>query len=178
MPIYLGSTSVKPYRGSTEIKEVYRGSTLVYQNKHDYIVFDGTNPADYTGGWQISREYSNQNRNYSLSGAYLRSGKTGGYGPNQAYMTVSNTARIDMTDYTTATIDYEVTGHATYGDWAIGVNNSNGQTTGQISGKASVSRRTATINISSYGLAYFNFYAYTTGGGIPCYVTIYNITLS
>lgn len=179
MPIKLNGTTFNnggtvTFNGQT-VKEIKFGTTTVW--KAEEVIFDGTNPAAYTGGWEISREYSNQNRNYALSGAYLRSGKTGGYGPNQAYMTVSNISKINMTDYTTATIDYEVTGNATYGDWAIGVSSSNGQSTGQISGRASVTRRTATIDVSSYGQAYFNFYAYTTGGGIPCYVTIYKITL-
>lgn len=174
MPIYLGSTKVKPYRGSTEIAEAYLGNTLVYQNK--FTVFDGTNPAGYTDGWEISTEYSSRSRDYALSGAYLRAGKTTGYGPNQAYMVVSNSVAIDVTKYTKATIEYEIVGNSSSGTWAIGVSNTKGQRSGQISGKASVSRTTGTIDLSGItGNAYINLYAYTTGGGIKCTTTAYKI---
>lgn len=180
MPIKLNGTTFNnggtvTFNGQT-VKEIKFGTTTVW--KAEEVIFDGTNPAAYTGGWEISTEYSSQNRDYSLSGTYLRAGKTSGYGPNQAYMVVSNSVAINVTDYTTATIEYEIVGSSTYGTWAIGVSNTKGQRSGQISGSASVTRRTGTIDISGItGNAYFNLYAYTTGGGISCTTTVYKITL-
>lgn len=39
MGIYVGSGSVKPYVGGTEIKEAYVGSELVYQSKLPYVYY-------------------------------------------------------------------------------------------------------------------------------------------
>lgn len=181
MPIKLNGTTFNnggtaKFNGTT-LKEIKFGTTTVW--KAEEVIFDGTNPASYTGGWEISTEYSSRSRDYSLSGAYLRAGKTTGYGPNQAYMVVSNTSAINMSSYTTATIDYEAVGNSGTGDvWAVGVSTTKGYRGGQITGSASASRTTGTIDISGItGNAYFNLYAFAKGGGTKCTITVYKITL-
>lgn len=180
MAVNIGSDKIPEfYIGSDRIGEIYIGSDLIYKLDNSFTVFDGANAADYSGGWQISNEYSNEARNVSLSGNYLRAGKTTGYGPNQAYVVVSNRVAINVTDYTKAVIEYEAVGNSNVNDvWAIGINNNSGVRDGQIKGSGTVSRRTGEIDISNMtGNKFINLYAFAHGGGTPCSVTVYKITL-
>lgn len=66
MPLYLGSNPMKPYLGSTEIKEAYLGNVLVYQNVRQFVLFDN---GQFLNGVTNTFKYGNK---HSIDGPYLK----------------------------------------------------------------------------------------------------------
>ena len=82
MGIFVGSVSVKPYVGGTEIKEAYVGSELVYKSALPYIYYFLGAESDYvlnenvqldTGGYYTAGVIKKYGTTYALSVSYSAS---------------------------------------------------------------------------------------------------------
>ena len=179
MPIYLGSTEMKPYRGSSEVSEMYLGSTLVYQNVRElYIV-------GYAG---------NDTAQYSFANSNASNNQASNNSPNCKCMAVW---AVDLTDYNTINIDasaryrvYASSGANTFNVYGISTSSKNvGSSYAQSkfvkkqyidnSTYNTEVRGTFTIDVSSYTGTYYlwvggNYW----GGGYSCVGHLYNIWLS
>ena len=169
----------------TQIGKVYdnNGTTASLIYTAEEPIFDPSQADPYctalSGGWEISNRFDTMEELSVINTSMLRAGKAGGYGPEHAYVVISNKTPINLSNYSKAYVTYYTTSESTaYATWAFGFNATKGNRGGQVSGHNQVATTTATIDLgSSTGNQYFNIYAYTTGGGIECSLTVTKIIL-